>query len=113
MKFKLSTENIARMSGKHPWITIVIWIIVLTSVVFVSSNLLGDALTMEDDFTNNPESKRANKILEKRIPDYDKVQETIVIDSKLKVDDPEYMNFVTKLMNWERAIHLLPNLIKI
>ncbi len=99
MKTKLSTENLARFSGKHPWITILIWIFTIVLAVYVSANYLGDALTMDSDLTNEPESKKADEIIEKRFPDFDKVQETIVIDSDIKVDDPAYQQFVTELQN--------------
>lgn len=93
----LSTEGLARLSGKYPWITIFVWIIALIIAFFITSNLLGDALTMEANPTYDIESYKGQKLLEKNMPDIDKVEEIIVIGSSLKVDDPEYKEFVDEI----------------
>ncbi len=97
MSINLSTKGLAKASAKHPWITILIWLLFLGASVFLTINLLGDALSTEDTFTNNPDSKKALELLEERMPEYSKIEETVVVDSSLKVGDPEYKKFVKDL----------------
>ncbi len=91
---KLSTEGLARGSARHPWVTISIWILALVLSIFLTVTYLGDALSMNDRATNNPESQRASELLQDNFKDLDKLSETIVIDSELNVDDPAYSEFV-------------------
>lgn len=63
---KLSPESLARASSRHPWRTIVLWVVVIASMGFVSSRLLGDVLTQEFEFTNEPESVRAQEMLDQK-----------------------------------------------
>ena len=61
-------------------------------------NLLGDVLTSEIDFTNNPESKRADTLLEERLRDIRKADEVVIVRSKtLTVNDPAFQDFVVAL----------------
>ena len=74
------------------------WIPVLLVAAAIACNLLGEALTSEIDFTNNPESKRAYTLLEERLRDTRKANEVVIVRSEtLKVDDPAFRDFVTGL----------------
>jgi len=95
---KLSTEALARASGRHPWITIGVWVLVLLIAAVLVFNLLGDVLTSEIDFTNNPESKRAYTLLEERLRDIKKANEIVIVRSEtLTIDDPAFQGFVASL----------------
>jgi putative drug exporter of the RND superfamily len=63
---KLSPESLARASSRHPWRTIGLWVVLIATMGFVSSRLLGDVLTQEFEFTNEPESVRAQEIIDQK-----------------------------------------------
>ncbi len=61
---KLSTESLARAASRHPWRTVIVWVVALLAAAVLSSSFLGDALTTDTDFTDEPDSKRAAGLLE-------------------------------------------------
>ncbi len=94
---RLSTETLARSASRHPWRTLAVWVVALLTAVMVSSLFLGDALTTETDFTNDPESKRAAAVLADRLGAGDDATEFVVVTGRLPVGDPEYRAFVEDL----------------
>ena len=99
MRINLSTEALARASGRRPWITIGAWLGVLVAAIVLTATLLGGALTIDDSATNNPESDQAYDLLEKRLGESDKTMNEIVIvrSTTLSVDDPVYRSYVEEL----------------
>jgi putative drug exporter of the RND superfamily len=90
---KLNPEALARASSRHPWRTLGIWVVLIASMGFVSSQLLGDVLTQEFEFTNDPESVRAQQVIEERFSDGTEVASTeffIVQSESLTVEDPAF-----------------------
>jgi RND superfamily putative drug exporter len=90
---KLNPEALARASSRHPWRTLGIWVVLIASMGFVSSQLLGDVLTQEFEFTNNPESVRAQQVIDERFSDGTEVASTeffIVQSESLSVEDPAF-----------------------
>jgi RND superfamily putative drug exporter len=84
---RLNTESLARASARRPWITIATWVVLLLSAGFITSRLLGGVLTTEFDFTNEPESVRANQLLE-RVRGPEKLVELFILRSTdLTVED--------------------------
>ena len=63
---KINPETLARGSSRHPWRTVGIWAAILIAGFTASATLLSPALTTNFDFTNNPEAKQAQQILEQR-----------------------------------------------
>jgi putative drug exporter of the RND superfamily len=94
---KLSTGSLARSAARHPWRTIVIWIAALLTAGVLSSQFLGDALTTETDFTNEPESKRAAALLEERLRGPQNDMEFVVVTAGSTVSRPEYRTYVGTL----------------
>ncbi|MCH8109118.1 MAG: MMPL family transporter, partial [Chloroflexi bacterium] len=91
MKLNLSTQALARGSGRRPWITIGVWIAFLVLAFGLISTLLADGLTTEFGFTSNPESQRADTLLEERLRGPKKANEIVVVRSDtLTVDDPAF-----------------------
>jgi len=74
---RLSPESLARSSSRHPWITIGVWLLLIVSMGFLSSRLLGDVLTQDIEFTNEPESVRAQNILDEQFPGSDQGNDTV------------------------------------
>ena len=94
---RLSTGSLARSAARHPWRTIVIWIAALLTAGVLSSQFLGDALTTETDFTNEPESKRAAALLEERLRGPQNDMEFVVVTAGSTVSRPEYRTYVGTL----------------
>ncbi len=99
MSINLSTEALARTTGQRPWTTIGAWLVILVAALLLTSTLLGDALTTKDSYTNNPESSRAQDLLDERLGDSSPtINEMVVVRStNLTVDDPAYRNYVEEL----------------
>ena len=97
MSLGLSTESLALSSARHPWRTVGIWVVVLIVAIGINATLLEDVLTTEFGFTNNPESKRADKLLEElRGPT--QIHEIVVVQSdSLQVNGPDFQKRVEEL----------------
>jgi len=94
---KLSTESLARSGGRHPWRTLVVWVVALLAAGALSSLFLGDALTTDTDFTNEPEAKRAAGLLEERLRGTGEDMEFVVVTAEQAVTEPEYRAYVEDL----------------
>ena len=101
----LSTEYLARASAGRPKRTIAIWLVVLVAAFVAIATLLDGTMTTEFFFFNNPDSKRADSLLEDRLRGPADVNEVIIIrSSTVTVDDPAYREFVTGLRNEVAAL---------
>lgn len=97
---KLNPESIARASSRHPWRTIGLWLVLIVAMGAVSSQLLGDVLTQDFEFTNRPESVRAQEVIDEEFANGSEVESTefvIVQSESLTVDDPRFREVVTGL----------------
>ncbi|HKX25617.1 MAG TPA: MMPL family transporter, partial [Actinomycetota bacterium] len=97
---KLSPEALARVSSRHPWRTIGIWVVLIGTMGYLSSQLLGDVLTQEFEFTNDPESVQAQEVIDEKFSGGEEVASTeffIVGSQSLTVDDPEFEQAVRGL----------------
>lgn len=87
----LTTEGLARASARRPWAVVGLWSLLLVLALGTVAALLADALTTEIDFTNSPESKRADTLLEERLRGPEHVNEIVIVRSDaLTVDDPAF-----------------------
>jgi len=93
----LSTEMLARRTARHPWRTLVVWVVALLTAGVLSSQFLGDALTTDTDFTNEPESKRAAALLDQRLRGTEVDTEFVVVTAESTVTDPQYRAYVGEL----------------
>ncbi|HEX6331297.1 MAG TPA: MMPL family transporter [Actinomycetota bacterium] len=60
---KLNPESLAGVTSRHPWRTLGAWVVVIVLMGYLSATLLGDVLTDDMAFTNNPESARAETVV--------------------------------------------------
>ena len=98
MKLNLSTQALARGSGRRPKLTIMVWIAFLGLAIGLINTLLADGLTTEFGFTNNPESQRADTLLEERLRGPKRANELVIVRSDtLTVDDPAFQAQVEEL----------------
>ncbi len=97
---KLNPESIARASSRHPWRTLVIWLIVFAAAGASSSALLSDALTTDFDFTNTPEAKRAIAVLDEVRLEDDLATESFIITAPegTSVQDPAFVAHVNDVL---------------
>ncbi len=65
---KLSTQALASTSARHPWRTIGAWVAAVVVAVVAIGALLGGALTTEGNPTNNPQSQRAEDVVNDAFP---------------------------------------------
>jgi RND superfamily putative drug exporter len=97
---RLNPESIAKASSRHPWRTVVLWIVLIVTSGALSSALLGDALNQDIEFTNSPESVKAQDILDERFPGSEQNEDTILFivgSESLTVDQPEFQAKVQEL----------------
>jgi RND superfamily putative drug exporter len=101
---RLTTESLARMGGSRPWRTLFVWVIALVAAAVLSSMFLGDALTTDTDFTNEPEAKRAAALLEDRLRGPNEGTEFVVVTGGLPASEPEYRDYVSELQSTIKAL---------
>jgi putative drug exporter of the RND superfamily len=97
---RLNPESIARSSSRHPWRTVGLWLVILVFAGWSASSLLGPALTTDFDFTNTPEAKEAQQILEQRHLESEAATETWVIagEGEGATEDPAFAQHVNDLL---------------
>jgi hypothetical protein len=57
-------ERLAAASARHPWRTLAVWIVVLVAAGVSTRAFLSGALTTQSSFANNPESVRAQNLID-------------------------------------------------
>ncbi len=97
---RINPESLARASSRHPGRTVAVWLLILVAGIASAATLLGPALTTEFDFTNVPEAKRAQLLLEERQLEEDIVTETFVVTtgSGDGIQDPAFADQVNGLL---------------
>ncbi len=92
MMSRLSTGHLARFSSRRPRTVVAAWVVALVLAAVASGTLLSDAMTNDIELTNNPESARANGLIEERLGTQDDSSAEIVVfhSDSLTVDDPSY-----------------------
>src|SRR5947209_8836739 len=95
---RLSTQSLARSSSRRPWRTIGLWVVAVVMMGAAISALLNHATTHEANFTNNPEAKQANTLLEKRLHGPERDTEILIVSSPAAtVDEPTFRSYVQRL----------------
>ena len=87
----LSTEGLARASAGRPWFVVAGWAGAIVLSVAAIGTLLASGLTTQVALTNNPESARAEDLLEERLRGPEPTNEIIIVRSEnATVDDPAF-----------------------
>ncbi|MEE9198177.1 MAG: MMPL family transporter, partial [Dehalococcoidia bacterium] len=98
MPINLSPQALARGSSRRPRTIIAVWSVVFLVAGALIVTLLGDALTTEVTFTNNPESQRGFDLLEERLRGPERVNEVVIVRSgELTVEDAAFRGMVEGL----------------
>ena len=95
---KLNPESIARASSRKPWIVIAAWFVLLMLAIVATRLFLADALTTDFDFTDQPESKRAQTLVEDRLRGPETYSEIVVVTSTSgSAADDDFMAYIGEL----------------
>ncbi|MDP6495329.1 MAG: hypothetical protein QGI09_07935, partial [Dehalococcoidia bacterium] len=63
---KVSTESLARTSGKHPWWILLAWLLILAGAFVLSSTLVESALDGEGGPTQTLEYQKAQDLIDEK-----------------------------------------------
>jgi putative drug exporter of the RND superfamily len=104
------TERLARVASGHPWRTIGAWLAAVVFALVAAVLLLPGALTTETKLTSNPESVRAEAILERAFPrDPHAFDEVVIVRSeKAMVGSPQFRSFLARFARAAQRVKLVP-----
>jgi RND superfamily putative drug exporter len=94
---RLTSATVARASAKRPWQVVIAWVVALVIAMGLTVSLLGDALTTDFSFTDNPESEQAQTLIQELRGDTTIPELVIVTSESSTVQDPAYVAYVTEL----------------
>jgi RND superfamily putative drug exporter len=94
-----ATQRLARGSARRPWLIVGLWIATIAVAGVLSSQFLGDALTTEVDFTNDPEAKRATELIEQRFGEAGETEVFILSSADATVTESSFERTVRSLQD--------------
>jgi RND superfamily putative drug exporter len=95
---KLSPQGVARWSARRRLTVIAIWVGLFLAGGLLTSRYLSGALTTQAGFTNNPDSKQAQQLLEQRLSGPRRANEVVIVRSDATtVSDPGFRAYVARL----------------
>jgi len=96
---RINPESMAGVSSRHPWRTLGAWFALIVAMAIVSGRLLSGVMTNDVHFTNDPESVRAQDVIDARFSTgVPKDTEYLVVSSQTqRTWDPSYPAFVQAL----------------
>jgi putative drug exporter of the RND superfamily len=96
---RLSPQGLARWSAKRRLTVIAIWVGLFLIGGLLTSRYLSGALTTQAEFTNNPDSKQAQQLLEQRLSGPRRSNEVVIVRSDSNtVTDPAFKAYVQRLV---------------
>jgi RND superfamily putative drug exporter len=90
-------QRLARASARRPWLTVGLWTATIVVAGLLSAQFLGESLTTEVDFTNEPEAKRAAELIEQRFGAAGETEVFILRSADARVADPSFERTVRSL----------------
>jgi putative drug exporter of the RND superfamily len=78
---RLSPRRLAELAVARPGRVLAVWGVLVLAGFGLIGGLLGSALSSEGDVTSNPESKRAQELIDQRLPQRDAVDEVVIVRS--------------------------------
>ena len=101
---RISTENLARASAAHPWRTILIWVAAIVVGLFLIATLLDSATSVEERFTNAPDSQVARDLIEERIRPTHAEEIAMFRSQMLTVDNAAFRSAVEEFTGRTREL---------
>jgi len=96
---RLAPESLSSASARHPVRTLLVWVVALVLGFMASSALLDGALTGDAKLTNNPESVRAQHLLEDRLG-ADTIGQVLILHSNsMTLDDSAFANRINAVLD--------------
>src|SRR4029450_2200706 len=96
---RLSPQGLARWSAKRRLTVIAIWVGLFLIGGLLTSRYLSGALTTQAEFTNTPDSKQAQQLLEQRLSGPRRSNEVVIVRSDSNtVTDPDFKAYVQRLV---------------
>lgn len=93
------TERIARASARRPWLVVGSWVVLLVVGGILASGI-GDVLTTEMSMSNEPESAKADRLIEERTGQDEPPTEIVIVRSSgFTAQDERFVSFVDGLVN--------------
>jgi putative drug exporter of the RND superfamily len=94
----LSPRRLAAIAVARPGRVLAVWGVVVLVGFALISGLLGSALSSEADVTSNPESKRAEDLIDARLPQREALDEVVIVRSDdVTVTSPAFRERVRSL----------------
>ncbi|MGE0135891.1 MAG: MMPL family transporter [Dehalococcoidia bacterium] len=83
----LSTRAIAGGAVRHPWLTVLVWVVIL-GAAFVSAGSLGSVLSDDNEVTGSSESARAQRLIDARLVDANApaAEEYVLVEAQQHAD---------------------------
>jgi uncharacterized membrane protein YdfJ with MMPL/SSD domain len=95
---RLSPQRVARWSARRRLTVIGIWVGLFVVGGLLAARYLSGALTTQAEFTNNPDSKQAQTLLERRLSGPRRSHEVVIVRSESQtVTDPQFKAYVARL----------------
>src|SRR5215204_5661843 len=93
------TERLAVWTSRRPRLTLAGWGLVLVAAIAITAAFLGDALSGDEEVTSNTESRRADRLQDRRLADgsLDATEVVIVRSATATVDQPRFRRRVETL----------------
>jgi RND superfamily putative drug exporter len=102
---RLAPQAIAPASARHRRLVIGIWTLLLLAGGLLGTRSLSGALSSHADFTNAPESKQAQLLLEQRLTGPRRSSEIVIVQSATQtVDTPAFRAYIQQLQHSIRAL---------
>jgi RND superfamily putative drug exporter len=95
---RLSPQGVARWSARRRLTVIGVWLVLFLVGGLLTSAYLSGALTTQAEFTNNPDSRQAQTLLEQRLSGPRRSNEVVIVRSESQtVTDPGFKAYVARL----------------
>ncbi len=91
-----SPQKLAGVSARHPWRTLLAWVVLLAVVTVLGNTFSGPMTGEGSGFTTDVDSQTGTELIEEHFGEDSNSSETIVVHSDAyTVDDPEFQQVVT------------------
>lgn len=102
----LSSENLARSANRHPWRTLIFWLLLVVAGGVVAVTMFGSATTNSQDFTYDPEAVQVTDLLvEAGLRDeFNDVEIVVIHHPDLTIDDPGFQEVVNAIHSEANAL---------
>src|SRR5215208_644199 len=99
-RVSLGPRRLAELSTAHPRRVLAIWGALCVVAILLAGAMLPSALVTEDHETNNPESQRAQRLIDQRLPSHNAVSEVVIVRSeRALVSEPAFAAHIRLLVD--------------